>query len=326
MPLDRYYEKRSAEQTPEPFGAGSAGRTGIFVVQKHSARRLHFDLRLEHDGVLMSWAVPKGPSFDPSEKRLAVRTEDHPVDYVDFEGVIPKGNYGAGAMIVLTEANGERSKIPTRVSKRESYCSSFAVTSCGRLHPRQNQRKNEEWLLIKKPDAHAAPEGTRPWTRGSILSGLTVEQLAEGFDPGTDLAQRLAEAGVPRGKVLIDQIKPMLAETADEPFSRRGWLFELKYDGFRLLIDKSDGEVRLRYRSGLDSTRAFPEIVKAVEALPYDDILIDSEVVVLGDDGKPSFHSPAAARAASARTRHSSGNGEPARHRIRLRPATGDGS
>ena len=150
---------------------------------------------------------------------------------------------------------------------------------------------NQEWLLIKKPDQYAGAEGTKPFDQRSILSGLTVDQLKAGFDPSADLSKRLEAAGVPTGRVLVDQIRPMLAETAEEPFSRPGWLFELKYDGFRLLIDKSGSTVRLRYRSGNDSTRAFPEIVKAVEALPYDDLLIDSEVVVLGEDGKPSFHS-----------------------------------
>ena len=292
MPLDRYYEKRSADRTWEPVGRARAVRTGVFVVQKHSARRLHFDLRLEHHGVLMSWAVPRGPSFDPSVKRLAVRTEDHPVDYVDFEGLIPEGNYGAGAMIVWDRGEWRALEDPDEgLVKGKLLFELRGYKLRGVFTLVKTKGNTKEWLLIKKPDAHAAPEGSKAVDPRSILSGLTVEQLAEGFDPAADLQQRLEAASVPKGPVLVDQIQPMLAETADAPFSRRGWLFELKYDGFRLMIDKRGGEIRLRYRSGKDSTRAFPEIVKAVEALPFDDVLLDGEVVVLGDDGKPSFHS-----------------------------------
>ena len=292
MPLDRYYEKRSADRTFEPFGSGRAGPGGMFVVQKHSARRLHYDLRLEHDGVLLSWAIPRGPSFDPAVKRLAVRTEDHPVDYVHFEGRIPEGNYGAGAMIVWDRGQWRALEDPDAGLENGKLLFELRGYKLrGVFTLVKTKGDTPEWLLIKKPDAHAAAEGTKALDQRSILSGLTVEEVAEGRDPSADLAAQLAEAGVPKQRVLVDQIKPMLAETADAPFSRPGWLFELKYDGFRLLIDKSDGEIKLRYRSGLDSTRAFPEIVKAVEALPIDDLLIDSEVVVLGDDGKPSFHS-----------------------------------
>ena len=293
MPLDRYYEKRSADRTPEPFGKAGTSRAGVFVVQKHSARRLHYDLRLELDGVLMSWAIPHGPSIDPAIKRLAVRTEDHPVDYVDFEGRIPEGNYGAGAMIVWDRGQWRPIEDPDAGLEKGKLLfelRGYKMRGVFTLVKTKGRGANE-WLLIKKPDAFAAKEGTRPFDQRSILSGLTVEQLAEAFDPGEALAEALEEAGVPTGRVLVDQVQPMLAETAREPFSRQGWLFELKYDGFRLMMDKTDGEVRLRYRSGLDSTRAFPEIVKAVAALPYPDLLIDSEVVVLGDDGKPSFHS-----------------------------------
>ncbi|MEM7675547.1 MAG: DNA ligase D [Myxococcota bacterium] len=291
MPLDRYYEKRTADQTPEPYG-GRGVRVGVFVVQKHAARRLHYDLRLEHNGVLMSWVIPRAPSSDPSVKRLAVRTEDHPVDYVDFEGLIPEGNYGAGAMIVWDR--GEWTALEDPATGLEEGKLLFELRGYklrGVFTLVKTKGEGSEWLLIKKPDAHARPEGSRSWDPRSILSGLTVEQIAEGFDAGEDLDRRLIEAKVPQRRVRLDEVQPMLAETADEPFSRAGWLFELKYDGFRLLIDKSDGEVKLRYRSGLDSTRAFPEIVKAVSALPFDDLLIDSEVVVLGTDGKPSFHS-----------------------------------
>ncbi len=269
-----------------------AGRGGVFVVQKHAARRLHYDLRLEHQGVLMSWAVPQGPSTDPTVKRLAIRTEDHPVDYVDFEGLIPAGNYGAGAMIVWDRGQWRALEDPDEglnTGKLLFELRGYKLRGVYTLVQTKSAGENH-WLLIKKPDAHAAPEGSSTLDPRSILSGLTVEELAEGYDPIAALTTELEAAQIPTGRVLVDQVRPMLAESAPEPFSKPGWLFELKYDGFRLLIDKSDGEIRLRYRSGHDSTRAFPEIVRAVRALPYEDLLIDSEVVVLGDDGKPSFH------------------------------------
>ena len=240
----------------------------------------------------MSWAVPRGPSFDPATKRLAVRTEDHPVDYVDFEGLIPAGNYGAGAMIVWDRGEWRALEDPDaglEQGKLLFELRGYKVRGVFTLVKTKGHTK--EWLLIKKPDQHAAAEGTKALDPRSILSGLTIEQLAEGFDPASALAEQLDNDGVPAGHLSVDEVKPMLAETADEPFSRTGWLFELKYDGFRLLIDKRGDEVKLRYRSGNDSTRAFPEIVKAVAALPYDDLLLDTEVVVLGEDGKPSFHS-----------------------------------
>ncbi|MCA9552526.1 MAG: DNA ligase, partial [Myxococcales bacterium] len=252
--LQRYYDKRSPDQTPEPFGGGALAR--VFVVQKHSARRLHYDLRLEMDGLLKSWAVPRGPSFDPNEKRLAVRTEDHPVDYVDFEGVIPKGNYGAGAMIVWDRGTWVPLEDPTAgMQKGKLLFELKGMKLRGVFTLVKTKGDNDEWLLIKKPDAYSGPDAERAPPQESILSGLTVEDLLAGHDRVEALAAKVEALDPPRRPVRVDAIKPMLAESLEGPFSDPAWLYEIKYDGYRLLAEKRGGQVNLRYRSGRDATR-----------------------------------------------------------------------
>ena len=297
-PLQTYRDKRSADSTNEPFGAPrwrdkhseSVGR-GVFVTHKHAARRLHWDLRIEFDGVLRSWAIPQGPSLDPSVKRLAVLTEDHPLEYIDFEGVIPKGNYGAGAMIVWDRGSFDA---------LEDMDSGF---SDGKLLFELHGRKlrgvwtlvrtqggeGNQWLLIKKPDGGASTLGAAEPDQASVLSGLTIEELRDGSARIDALRQKLEALGAPKKKVRIDGQKPMLAELREKPFSRPGWLFELKYDGFRMLAEKRQDKVELRYRSGTDASRRFPELTSTLKAQPFGSFLIDAEVVVLDDDGRPNF-------------------------------------
>jgi bifunctional non-homologous end joining protein LigD len=289
--LDKYYAKRSGDRTPEPYGGTQRGAgTRAFVVQKHAARRLHYDLRLEMDGVLKSWAVPRGPSFDPAVKRLAVMTEDHPLDYKDFEGVIPAGNYGAGAMIVWDRgtwipieekgATLEEGKLLFEL-KGQKLRGVFTLV--------KTKGESNEWLLIKKPDAWAAEEGTRQVSSASILSGLTVEDLARGRKTGPEIVEQLEAIGAPKLPVDFENLEAMKAATAEGPFSKPGWLFELKYDGFRLLVEKDGSRIRLRYRSGKDATDVYPDLVVALRAFPFDHFILDAEVVVLDDDSKPSF-------------------------------------
>lgn len=288
--LARYYDKRAADQTPEPFGGGPRPR--VFVVQKHAARRLHYDLRLEMDGVLKSWAVPRGVSFDPAVKRLAVRTEDHPVDYVDFEGVIPPGNYGAGAMIVWDRGTWVPVENPdTGMKKGKLLFELKGMKLKGVFTLVKTKGEDNEWLLIKKPDAYSGPDPERAPPQTSILSGLTVEELAEGADRVQAARAAVAELDLPRSQPHLTDLSPMLAESNPEPFTRAGWLFELKYDGFRLLSAKREGKVHLQYRSGRDATHVFPDVVRALTALPFDDVLFDGEVCVLDDDGRPHFNS-----------------------------------
>lgn len=288
--LRRYYDKRSADQTPEPFGGAALSR--VFVVQKHSARRLHYDLRLEMDGVLKSWAVPRGPSFDPAIKRLAVRTEDHPINYIDFEGVIPKGNYGAGAMIVWDRGTWVPLENPDAGMKKGKLLFELkGMKLRGVFTLVKTKGDDDEWLLIKKPDAYSGPDAERAPPQESILSGLTVEELLAGHDRVAALSARVEALGPPRGAVSLADLKPMLAESREAPFSDPAWLYEIKYDGYRLLAEKRGGQVSLRYRSGRDATRVFPDVVKALVALPFDDVLLDGEVTVLADDGRPHFQS-----------------------------------
>jgi len=294
--LSDYRKKRAAGATPEPFGGTNSARPGLFVVQKHSARRLHYDLRLEIDGVLRSWAVPKGPSLDPNEKRLAVLTEDHPLEYGDWEGVIPADNYGAGAVILWDRGPTVHHLDPaegTKEGKLLFELKGFKLRGLWTLV--KTSRADKEWLLIKKPDAEATGEDATDLDPHSVMSGLTVEQMRDGSTLGGEIEASLDALGAPRKKVAGNRVKPMLATLEREPFSRADWLFELKYDGYRLSAERqgrptaNDALVNLRYRSGLDSTSIYPDIVLALKALPHDHLLFDGELVVLDDGGKPNF-------------------------------------
>lgn len=271
-------------------GASKENRAHVFVVHKRRTRRLAYDIRLEMDGVLKSWAVPRGPSFDPTVKRMAVLVEEYPLDYADFEGVFAEGNSGAGAMIVWDRGTWVPVDEPNTgwdAGKILFELRGFKMRGVWQLI--RTKQGDKDWLLIKKPDAYSAEEGTKEVGQESILSGLTVEELAEGRSHADELRAALEEIGAPKKRVRpIDQ-SPMLAETANEPFSKAGWVFELKYDGYRLIAARDHGEPRLLYRRGSDSTKAFPDISNAIAKLPYEHVILDGEVVVLDDDARPSF-------------------------------------
>ena len=290
--LETYRAKRSAERTPEPFGTPSAVRPRLFVVQKHAATRLHYDFRLEWGGTLWSWAIPHGPSRDPKERRLAVQVEDHPVEYADFEGIIPKDNYGAGPVIVWDRGTWTPHDDPDAgLAAGKLHFDLHGYKMRGEWILVRTQRSPKDWLFFKKADAYAAPEGTRPFDERSILSGLTLEELRAGTGPAAAVRARLTELGTPRRRVEAAKVKPMLAETADEPFASAEWLFELKYDGYRMIAARRpDGTPELRYRSGLDATAWFPDVARSVRALPFEGIVLDAEVVVLDEQGRPDFH------------------------------------
>jgi len=288
--LETYRAKRSADRTPEPYESAGVGPRHIFVVQKHSARGLHYDLRLEHEGVLMSWAVPAGPSLDPSVKRLAIRTEDHPIEYATFEGVIPAGEYGGGEMIVWDRGTFEAVEDITEgldIGKLWFQLHGYKMRGAWVLV--RTKRSPKEWLLIKKPDGWVRTGNDDVFPEESVFSGRLVEDLAESESPATVDLQGFVDLGARVGKVIPSGAELMLARVAETPFSREGWIFEIKYDGYRMLAAKDEDVVTLHYRSGIDATDAFPEIVEAMTALPYRYLLIDGEVVVLTTDGKPSF-------------------------------------
>jgi bifunctional non-homologous end joining protein LigD len=294
LPLEKYRQKRSADSTPEPFGRGGENRPHLFVVQKHAATRLHWDFRLEWAGVLKSWAVPQGPSADPADKRLAVEVEDHPVEYADFEGVIPDGNYGAGEVIVWDQGRwtpladlDEGMKKGKLLFELHGYKLRGTWTLV-RMKTR-GRTTGKEWLLIKERDGWARKGPEAAYSQESIFSGLTIEDLATGKSRAEEIRAELERLGAPRKKVRAADVKLMLAETRDAAFSRAGWLWELKYDGYRLLAGRESGKTILRYRHGMDSTATFPEIARAVSALPCDAFVLDGEVVVLDPSARPRF-------------------------------------
>ncbi|HVS13747.1 MAG TPA: DNA ligase D [Thermoanaerobaculia bacterium] len=302
--LDEYRRKRSADATPEPFGAAAqrpkvtTGTPGLFVMQKHAARRTHYDLRLELDGVLRSWAVPQGPSLDPSVKRLAVETEDHPIEYGEFEGVIPEGNYGAGSMIVWDRGTWVPLEDPEEgmakgklLFELRGYKLRGAWTLFRTKPPAIHRGKKElekQWLLMKKPDG-AARDGESELPEASVLSGLGVEELDAGGERLERLRKRLDALDAPRRAVDPRKLALMLAQPSERPFSRAGWIFELKIDGYRLIAARVGGKPFLRYRNGHDATALYPEVTRALRSLPGGDLVLDGEVAVLDAEGRPSF-------------------------------------
>jgi bifunctional non-homologous end joining protein LigD len=308
--LGSYRRKRDFSLSPEPTGAGglaagSARADGSwdrlpqgrrFCVQLHRARRLHYDFRLEHAGVLLSWAVPKGPSMDPKQRRLAVQVEDHPIDYGDFEGVIPSG-YGAGTVLVWdmgerTWVEGPKGQVTEGL--RDGHLD-FELDgqklkggfSLIRMDHGASGKK-DEWLLIKKADAAADPDLTFPDT--SVQTGRGLDQVADGsVDVATkeqDLEALIKEA--PKRKPPAT-LSPMLATLLDRPFSGPDWLFELKYDGVRAVVTRTGNKLSVQGRSGRDETARYPELQELGAALDAEDCLIDGEIVVLDSDGHPSF-------------------------------------
>jgi bifunctional non-homologous end joining protein LigD len=287
-PLSTYRAKRRLDETPEPAGVRPETGGQLFVIQKHAARHMHHDLRLELDGVLLSWAVPKGPSLNPADKRLAVHVEDHPLEYGDFEGIIPAGNYGAGAVIVWDRGRWTPIGDPHEgLAKGKLLFDLEGLKLHGRWTLVKIKKAEKDWLLIKERDAFVSTSAELP--EESVLSGLTIEELKEGRTPAAAIAAEAERLGAPRRAVKLDAKLLMLAETAEKPFSRPGWLFELKLDGYRILAAKEGTEAKLLTRNGHDCAVSFPEVERAVRALPLNQAILDGEVVALDAAGRPSF-------------------------------------
>ncbi len=290
-PLGAYRAKRSLDRTPEPGARPAAPAPkagGLFIVHMHAATRLHWDLRLEMEGVLKSWAVPKGPSANRADKRLAVHVEDHPLEYGDFEGIIPEGNYGAGAVIVWDRGVWVPLEDPFEGLKKGKLLFELKGYKLrGKWTLVKLKKGVKEWLLIKEKDAYVSET---PYSDESVLSGMTVEELRAAKDRAAPLRKELEKLGAPQRPVRVEETELMLAETREQPFSKAGWLFELKLDGYRVRAAREDGEAKLISRKGHDMTAAFPEIARAVAALPYEGLILDGELVVLDDAGRPSFN------------------------------------
>ena len=310
--LERYREKRSAGQTPEPLGgAVRQGGKRMFVVQKHHASSLHWDLRLEMDGVLESWAVPKGPSADPADKRLAMHVEPHPLEYAEFEGVIPEGQYGAGPSIcwdrgIWIEIPGDKHGIEH--GKLLFDLRGYKLRGRWTL-VHTPKRGDNHWLLIKERDGYVDERGTEAFPDDSIYSGLRVDQLAhpqkregeilDAAGEALDAAKKFGARNTP--SVSVDSVSSglllgkagglqvMLATPREQPFTKEGWVFEIKYDGYRLIADGAAGQPVLWSRNANDITATFPDIARAVKGLPYQSIVIDGEVVVHDEAGLPNF-------------------------------------
>ncbi len=310
-PLARYNAKRDFSKTAEPAGEVGKAHGHIFMVQKHDATRLHWDLRLEVDGVLKSWAVTRGPSADPEDKRLAVRTEDHPLSYATFEGTIPKGEYGGGTVMLWDR--GTWAPIAGK-SARDLEKGHLHFTLDGermrgewlliRLKPRGKER-NENWLLRKIDDEFAGGSGDLV-DRGltSVATGRTMDEIAAGTKPKTKPSPRRRpgssspreskqklDPGLRRGdeKRQPKFQPPQLATLVDSVPTGSAWLHEAKYDGYRLLLAAGGGKVKAYTRIGLDWSDKFPGIVTAASKLDVGAALIDGEAVALDRDGKPSF-------------------------------------
>jgi bifunctional non-homologous end joining protein LigD len=321
--LSTYRKKRDFEKTAEPSGEAKVApsKRGRFVIQKHDATRLHYDLRLEFDGVFKSWAVTRGPSLDPHDKRLAVEVEDHPLDYGDFEGTIPKGEYGGGTVMIWDRGYWDGDD-PERGFRKGDL--KFTLDG-GKLHGSwvlvrmRNDRtggKRTNWLLIKHRDEYAR-EGDANTVLDedrSVASGRTMEQIAAGKGRAPkpfmlakhirgkadavwhsnrgEAAEARAAAKAPpaRGKKITEMpgfVAPQLCTSVERPPRGEGWGHEIKFDGYRVQMRVEDGEASLKTRKGLDWTGKFASIAKEGSALP--DVMIDGEIVALDSKGVPDF-------------------------------------
>jgi bifunctional non-homologous end joining protein LigD len=306
--LEQYWNKRDFKKTREPTGKQqrtarkSKSVGGIFVIHKHDARRLHYDLRLEHNGVLWSWAITRGPSLDPSEKRLAVHVEDHPLDYADFEGTIPEGSYGAGSVVIWDQGTWLPEGDATADMKKGHL--SFELVGkklkgswhLVRLKAREKE-KRDNWLLIKAKDEFATAEGDiLESAPESIKSGLTNEEIAEGKKPKTIKTANTAKSSTQRSSAkkksaaMPGFIPPSLATLKETPPAGTDWMHEVKFDGYRIQAHISAGKVKLFTRSGLDWTTRFGEpLRRELSELKCQQAIIDGEIVVLSDKGVASF-------------------------------------
>jgi len=305
--LEQYRARRDFTKTAEPAGdavprQAKGEQGGIFVIHKHAATRLHYDLRLEHDGVLWSWAVTRGPSLDPHEKRLAVHVEDHPIDYAPFEGTIPKGEYGGGSVIVWDEGTWIPEHDPAKGMKKGHIDFELRGHKLSgkwhlvRLKPRSGEKK-DNWLLIKSEDAAARPgEDILDERPESVKSGLTIEEVGEGRTVGGRKPKVWHSNKPATGKAKREMaaklgfVEPALATLERNAPAGKEWLHEVKFDGYRIQAQIAGTEVRLLTRTGLDWTGKFDgEIVAALGRLKCSDAILDGEVVVLADNGVSSF-------------------------------------
>jgi bifunctional non-homologous end joining protein LigD len=327
--LEEYRKKRRFDRTPEPFGEperpdqtpksevegkrkrlpnpklslleipAEARHGDTFVVQKHRATRLHYDFRLAINGALVSWAVPKGPSLNSADKRLAVQTEDHPLEYGGFEGKIPEGSYGAGTVMVWDRGTFAVENLPGRnldaaqqLQKGEIKFSLNGEKLRGSfvLVKLKKSEKGNEWLMIKHKDAAEDPAWNVDEHDGSVLTGRTIEEIKEELPPKRSPSPlRPDELQDARKASMPSRIEPMLASIGDRPFSDPNWLFEIKWDGVRALAWIADGVLTLRARSGADITARYPELASLPVAISARQMILDGEIAAVDAHGRSDF-------------------------------------
>ncbi len=310
-PLSEYDDKRRFDRTPEP--SGERGRETaakrrkakklVFVVQQHRARRMHYDFRLEVGGVLASWAIPKGPSLNPGDRRLAVHVEDHPFDYRGFEGVIPEGNYGAGSVIVWDEGTWTplETDDPARAIEEGKLKFSLAGKKLRGMFTLVKMRgarygDGDNWLLIKDHDEFEDPDWKIEEHPESVKSGRTLDEIARTKGVKEWVSERPAASAMKHRTISkrperLPKIEGlMLATLVDAPFDDDDWLFEVKWDGFRALCTvHTDGRVELRSRNDKDLLAKFPELEDLGAAFDTRPVIVDGEIVSLDERGRSSF-------------------------------------
>jgi bifunctional non-homologous end joining protein LigD len=302
MSLKEYSRKRSFKKTPEPEPRVQSTPSGnYFCVQRHDATRLHYDFRLEVDGTLKSWAVPKGPSLEPLAKHLAMHVEDHPLDYGGFEGNIPKGEYGGGSVMLWDRGSYELLGDAPALAQIERGDFKF------RLHGEKlrgefalvlmrGRGKGNEWLLIKKKDAEAKPGWNIEDYARSVLTGRTQQEIAEGLPARESATPSLQSHPMPAGAVespMPHSVSPMLATIATSPPSGNAWLYEVKWDGVRALcfvdLDQPDSQLRIFSRTQKRCEQQYPELSVLPRQVKASQAILDGEIAVLDDQGRSSF-------------------------------------
>lgn len=345
MGLTEYKKRRSFEETPEPTGGKPAKNKLVFVIQKHDASRLHYDFRLELNGVLKSWAVPKGPSLNPADKRLAMHVEDHPFDYKNFEGIIPEGNYGAGTVIIWDEGTYE--PLEPAKTKKEQEALLIKGYEKGSLKFRMHGQKLKgefalvkmkgreanSWLLIKHRDEFASKEDVTEEDK-SVISGKTIDELAGSDDTrewksnrsakkrsvktavkivppkkavkrktvtpatvkvapvplqNTSVEEVLTNISEKKKSAVPEDVKPMLATLVNKPVDAEGWLYEVKWDGFRAISYLYNGEVNIRSRNNKDFNEKFYPVFAALSSWGVNAV-VDGEIIVVDKNGSPDFN------------------------------------
>ena len=312
--LEKYREKRALDKTPEPSGGKSEGSKLEFVVQKHAASHLHYDFRLEIKGVLKSWAIPKGPSIDPKIKHLAMLVEDHPYDYKDFEGIIPKGNYGAGTVIVWDHGiyepfqKAKTKKEQEHIMMRDFFAGHLKFVLHGKKLKgafslvKKPDRGENGWLLTKIKDEYASSEDISLKDK-SVISKKTLDQMADDKNAKEWKSNRRSNGKVKRTNYkfhisetikegskspIPKSVQPMLCTLTREVINDPRFLYEIKWDGYRIISYVEKGKVRMDSRSALNYTEKYPNVAKALKDLKHD-VVMDGEVVVFNEQGMPDF-------------------------------------